>query len=178
MKNTEVEKITLLGHYNITVIDNGKEYYNIKYKNTKIKYRKSYFKNFNTSDVVKAILTIFKLDKDRFFKEQFLIENNISKYWMNSSFFLIKEKHKIRVPYNYLIDYTYEKFVKMFSEKYELSLEMNPTGNYIEAKYDDDEYVTTILKKYKKVETETVSDLKNKKENIKNILISKKYLEI
>ena len=168
MINTEREKINILSLYDITVSDRGGMSYEIIYKGDKLFYNKTNFRNLDTFSVVNCIIRTYKLKNDILLKEKFLIENKISKYWLNSHFIFVKGN--IKIPYSYKLyrEQYYEEFVKSIDDIYGKNLK--------EKKYADDysEIDNIIISHQTKVKE--TDNFKTKKENIKRILIEKKML--
>lgn len=172
MLNTEREKINILTLYNITLSDKGGQSYEVIYKNDKVYYNKINFKNINTVDVISCILRVFNLKKDILLKEKYLIDNNVTKFWLNSQFIFVKNSIKIPYSYGKYKEESYEEFVKNISDKYLKQIKETPYGNYSEI----EDYTTLLYKNNKENNNYGISDLKTKKENIKRLLFEKNIL--
>lgn len=168
MLNTEREKIYILSLYRISVLDRGGVSYEIRYNNDKVYYNKINFRNLDSFSVINCIIRTFKLGNLILLKEKFLIENNITKYWINSSFVFVKNGIKIPYTYSSFMNQKYDEFVKMVNDIYTVKLKAtNP--NYKETD-------SIIIPQHKIDNDFIINDVKIKKEKIKNILVDKNML--
>ena len=168
MLNSEREKIYILSLYGITVSDGVGISYEIKYSNDKVFFNKINFRNLDSFSVINCIIKVFKLSNQKLLKEKFLIDNNITKYWINSSFVFVKNGIKIPYTYSSYMNQKYDEFVKMVNDIYTVKLKAtNP--NYKETD-------SIIIPQHKIDNDFIINDIKIKKEKIKNILVDKNML--
>lgn len=168
MLNTEREKIYILSLYRISVLDRGGVSYEIRYNNDKVYYNKINFRNLDSFSVINCIIRTFKLGNLILLKEKFLIENNITKYWINSSFIFVKNGIKIPYSYGSYKEQNYDVFVKKVNDIYTTKLK-ETNSNYTE---ND----RIIIPQHKIDNNYITDDIKIKKETIKNILVDKNML--
>lgn len=174
MLNTVAEKLQILSLYEVSVTDRlNSEFYVISYLNKRFYYNKTNFNLLKTSDVISYIIIHFELSDNIYLKEKFLIDNNIRKYWVNSHFYLIKNKQQFKYPFSTYKNSEYEDFVLSVNERYEKCLKLNPYGNYLIK--DDDSSLYTACENTK---NDNIFDVKKMKENIRKLLIERKFLQI